>query len=88
MNTTTTGQIIRTYREHAGMTPEELAAQLQVSTTRLSHWEEDETIPRPGIISHMVDILNIPDGDATLLAELAELAKHRQEQEQAGCQTA
>lgn len=83
MNTTTTGQIIRTYREHAGMTPEELAAQLQVSTTRLSHWEEDETIPRPGIISHMVDILSIPNEDAALLTYLAKSAKQQREQEQA-----
>lgn len=54
MKNYTLGQLIRSYREKKGLTQEELADIIHVTKGKLTHWENDETIPRPTMVARLI----------------------------------
>lgn len=83
MNEKSSGQIIQYYREQRSLTREELAQLLSVTPGKLSHWEDDITVPRPGMTARLVEILEIPQTDAQILLSAFETAKQKRLQVQA-----
>lgn len=86
MKSCTPGQLIRAYREQEGLTQEELAEIIHVTKGKLSHWENDETIPRPTMVARLIGALRISDDGASLLMRAVEDATTRKSQEQAAIQ--
>ena len=83
MNEKSSGQIIQYYREQRSLTREELAQLLSVTPGKLSHWEDDITVPRPGMTARLVEILGIPQIDAQILLSAFETDKQKRLQIQA-----
>lgn len=86
MKNYTAGQIIRFYREKEGLTQEDLAEIIHVTKGKLSHWENDETIPRPTMVARLIGALRIPEDDALFLVNAVDNATVRKIQEQAEIQ--
>lgn len=75
MTERTSGEIIRYYRQRQNMTREELAGQLSIGPEKLAHWEENVTVPRPGAIARLVQILEIPAEEEEILQNAFQAAK-------------
>lgn len=80
MTERTSGEIIRYYRQRRNMTREELAGQLNIGPEKLAHWEENVTVPRPGAIARLVQILEIPAEEEEILQNAFQAAKAQQRQ--------
>lgn len=74
------GEIIRYYRKRQNMTREELAGQLSIGPEKLAHWEENVTVPRPGAIARLVQILEIPAEEEEILQNAFQAAKAQRRQ--------
>lgn len=77
MDNRTVGQIIQTYREEAGLSQEELAEMIHVTKGKVSHWENNETIPRASMVGRLIGALDIPD---EILIEAVHLAEDQKRQ--------
>lgn len=86
MKNYTAGQLIRTFREQEGLTQEELAEIIHVTKGKLSHWENDETIPRPTMVARLIGALRIPKEGAALLMRAVEDAAAQKAQNEAAIQ--
>lgn len=86
MSTPTTGQIIRTYREQESLTQEELAEIIHVTKGKLSHWENDETIPRPMMVARLIGALRLSEDQAAVLKQAVDDSQRQKAQEQAAAQ--
>lgn len=86
MKNYTFGQLIRFYREKEGLTQEELAEIIHVTKGKLSHWENDETIPRPTMVARLIGSLRIPENEVSFLINAVEDASTRKAQEEAEAQ--
>ena len=75
MKNYTLGQLIRSYREKKGLTQEELADIIHVTKGKLTHWENDETIPRPTMVARLIGALRIPEIEASFLIAAVEDAE-------------
>ena len=62
------------------MTQEELAGQLNIGPEKLTHWEENVTVPRPGAIVRLVQILEIPAEEEEILQNAFQAAKAQRQQ--------
>ena len=80
MTERTSGEIIRYYRQRQNMTREELAGQLSIGPEKLAHWEENVTVPRPGAIARLVQILEIPAEEEETLQNAFQAAKAQRQQ--------
>ena len=83
MTERTSGEIIRYYRQRRNMTREELARQLNISREKLTHWEENVTVPRPGAIARLAQILEIPAEEEEILQNAFQAAKAQRRQVEA-----
>lgn len=59
MNDQSVGEIIRKYREEAGLTQEDLAEIIHVTKGKVTHWENNETIPRASMVGRLIGALDI-----------------------------
>lgn len=80
MTERTSGEIIRYYRQRRNMTQEELAGQLSIGPEKLTHWEENVTVPRPGAIARLAQILEIPAEEEEILQNAFQAAKAQRRQ--------
>ena len=80
MTERTSGEIIWYYRQRQNMTREELAGQLSIGSEKLAHWEENVTVPRPGAIARLVQILEIPAEEEETLQNALQAAKAQRQQ--------
>ena len=80
MTERTSGEIIRYYRQRQNMTREELAEQLSIGSEKLTHWEENVTVPRPGAIVRLVQILEIPAEEEEILQNAFQAAQAQRRQ--------
>ena len=80
MTERTSGEIIRYYRQRQNMTREELAEQLSIGSEKLTHWEENVTVPRPGAIVRLAQILEIPAEEEEILQNAFQAAKAQRRQ--------
>jgi len=53
------GDVIRKYRKHSGMTQEEMAKCLGVSTPAVNKWENNNTLPDVALLAPIARLLNI-----------------------------
>ncbi len=58
------GEMLRDFREAAGLTQEELAGKLYVSRTLVSRWESGSREPDPAMKENLREVLGIVDTDA------------------------
>lgn len=86
MKNYTLGQLIRSYREKKGLTQEELADIIHVTKGKLTHWENDETIPRPTMVARLIGALRIPENEASFLIAAVEDAETTKAQQLADTQ--
>lgn len=82
----TSGQLIRFFRERSGVSKEDLAEAIQVSTTKLSHWENDETAPRPAAIDRLAGTLGLSAAEVLQLEKAASALKAAKKKEEAEAQ--
>lgn len=82
----TSGQLIRFFRERSGFSEEDLAAAIQISTTKLFHWESDETAPRPAAIDRLVGALGLSAAEAFQLEKAVSALKAAKKKEEAEAQ--
>lgn len=54
-----TGQTIRKFRKVKGLSQEELAYQINISTTHMSHIETGNTKLSLGVLIHIADVLDV-----------------------------
>ena len=87
MTERTSGEIIRYYRQRRNMTREELARQLNISREKLTHWEESVTVPRPGAIVRLAQILEISAEEEEILQSAFQAAKAQRQQAETVRQT-
>lgn len=86
MSIPTAGQIIRNFREQASLTQDELAQIIHITKGKLSHWEDDATIPRPSMVDRLIGALRLSEEQAAVLKQAVEDAQRQREQEQAAAQ--
>ncbi len=55
----TLGENIRTYREDASMTQEQMASHLHISPQAISKWERDESMPDSALLPAIADVLGV-----------------------------
>ncbi len=53
------GENIRTYREAASMTQEQMASHLHISPQAISKWERDESMPDSALLPALADVLGV-----------------------------
>ena len=53
------GDVIRKYRKKAGMTQEEMASRLGVTTPAVNKWENNNTLPDVALLSPIARLLGI-----------------------------
>ena len=53
------GRIIRKYRKEMGITQEEMAARLGVTTPAVNKWENGNTLPDIGLVAPIARLLGI-----------------------------
>jgi len=82
----TSGQLIQFFRERSGFSKEVLAEVIQVSTTKLSHWESDETAPRPSAVEKLVGALGLSSAEAFQLETAVSALKAAKKKEEAEAQ--
>lgn len=86
MENKTSGQLIRFFRERSGLTQGELASIIEVSSVKLSHWENDETVPKSVMIAGIAGALGLSSEEEAILEEVAAAARAEKKQEQANAQ--
>ena len=79
------GDIIRKYRKNKGMTQEEMAACLGVTTPAVNKWEKGNTLPDITLLVPIARLLGITTDE--LLSFKIELADEQTNQQQTTLQT-
>src|SRR5947209_594187 len=57
------GSLLRSYRQRAGLTQEELAERAEISPRGLAYLERDERHPQPGTARRLADALDLSEDE-------------------------